>query len=222
MSIRKTMKVLARILRGFIYFLYLPRLASMANAPDLFRNFHRLYRHPDLRRMPGGWLYKKAFYPDYLTVGGAGHAIFPEALKFCQGYGIDVGAGFWPLPGSIPVDPRHGPGIGKSVSDFEDGSLDYVFSSHCLEHIENWRESLNEWIGKLKPGGIVFIYSPHPDCAIWHPGSPFVKNAHKWIPTPEIIKKTLQEMGCEIIKYNDGPDGMQSFYVCSCKGSWQK
>ena len=217
MNIDKMMKKLARILRGFLFFLALPRFASFANAPDLFRAYHRLYKHPDLRRMPGGWLYKEKFYPDYLTMGGAGHAIFREALKFCQGFGVDVGAGFWQLPGSIPIDPRHGLGIGKAVSDFDDGSLDYVFSSHCLEHIENWREALDEWIRKIKPDGILFIYLPHPDCAIWNPGSPFVKNAHKWKPEPEIIKKAMQELKCEIISYDDGPDGMQSFYVCGRK-----
>ena len=150
-------------------------------------------------------------------MGGAGHAIFREAPKLCQGQGIDVGAGLWPLPGSIPVDVWRGLGMGRSVMGFEDGSLDYVFSSHCLEHIENWREALGEWVRKLKPSGIIFLYLPHPDCAIWHPGSPFVGNGHKWIPTPTIIKQKLEELGCEIIQSDDGPDAMQSFYVCGRK-----
>lgn len=123
----------------------------------------------------------------------------------------------WPLPGSIPVDVWRGLGMGRSVMGFEDGSLDYVFSSHCLEHIENWREALGEWVRKLKPSGIIFLYLPHPDCAIWHPGSPFVGNGHKWIPTPTIIKQKLEELGCEIIQSDDGPDAMQSFYVCGRK-----
>jgi SAM-dependent methyltransferase len=103
------------------------------------------------------------------------------------------------------------------MADFEDGSLDFVFSSHCLEHIESWQQSLGEWIGKLKPGGYVFLYLPHPDCAIWHPGSPFVKDGHKWTPTPEKIKQTLGELDCEIAQSDDGPDAMQSFYVCGRK-----
>lgn len=206
----RPMRALRRMLRR----LTMPPLESLPNTPDLFHVYRYLHQHPDLERKPGGWLYKSKFYPDYLTVGGAGHAIFREALKFCQGKGIDVGAGLWPLPGAIPMDVWRGPGVGRSVSDFEDGSLGYVFSSHCLEHIENWREALSESVKKLKPGGVMFLYLPHPDCAIWHPGSPFVGNGHKWIPTPEVIKQTLRELECEIVQCDDGPDAMQSFYVC--------
>ena len=194
-----------------------PPLESLPNSPDLFHVYRQLYQHPDLERRAGGWLYKGSFYPDYLTLGGASHAIFREALKFCRGQGIDVGAGLWPLPGAIPVDVWRGPGVERSAADFEDGSLDYVFSSHCLEHISNWREPLMEWVGKLKAHGIIFLYLPHPDCAIWHPGSPFVGDGHKWIPTPEVMKQTFRELGCEIVRFDDGPDAMQSFYVCGRK-----
>ena len=206
-----------RVLKEICQRLTMPPLESLTNAPDLFHVYRYLSKHFDLERMPGGWLYKDKFYPDYLTVGGAGHAIFREALKFCQGQGIDVGAGLWPLPSASPVDVWRGPGTGRTVSDFEDSSLNYVFSSHCLEHIENWQEALGEWVKKLKPGGIIFIYLPHPDCAIWHPGSPFVDDGHNWIPTPEVIKQTLRELGCEIVQCDEGPDGMQSFYVCGRK-----
>ena len=196
-------------------------LELLPNAPDLFHAYRFLYRHPDLRRVPGGWIYEDEFYPDYLTVGGAGPIIFPVALKVCHGTGIDIGAGLWPLPGAIPVDVWRGGGVGRNVSDFESGSLDYVFSSHCLEHIENWRESLDEWVRALKLGGIIFLYLPHPDCAIWHPGSPFVGEGHKWIPTSGIIRQALQELGCKIIQCEDGPDAMQSFYVCAQKQAEQ-
>lgn len=189
-------------------------LELLPNPPDLFYVYRYLYQHPDLERMAGGWLYRGRFYPDYLTVGGASYCIFREALKFCRGNGIDVGAGLWPLPWAIAVDALRGPGVGRAVSDFEDESLDYVFSSHYLEHIENWRKALGEWVRKLKPHGIIFLYLPHPECAIWYPGSPFVGDGHKWIPTSGIIKKTLRELKCEIIGYDDGPDAMQSFYVC--------
>jgi SAM-dependent methyltransferase len=167
--------------------------------------------------MPGGWLYEGKFYPDYLTVGGAGFAIFEKALKYCQGRGIDVGAGFWPLPGSIPVDSDRGPGLRHSMSDFGSGTLDYVFSSHCLEHIENWQEALAEWITKLKPGGKIFLYLPHPECAIWRPGSPFVGDNHKWKPTAGVIRQALEELDCDILEFYEGPDMMQSFFVCGTK-----
>lgn len=103
------------------------------------------------------------------------------------------------------------------IQGFADGSLDYVFSSHCLEHIEDWRSALVEWIAKVKAGGVIFLYLPHPECKIWHPGSPFVGDGHKWIPTPWVVSEALKELGCEIIDRDDGPDGMFSFYVCARK-----
>lgn len=194
-------------------------LERLPDVPDLFRTYRSFLNHPDLRRMPGGWLYKGEFYPDYLTVGGAGHAVFQEALRYCSGEGVDIGAGLWPLPGATPVDATRGPGLGNRVQDVVDGSLDFVFSSHCLEHIEHWNDALEEWVGKLKHGGRIFLYLPHPRCAIWLSGSPFVGDGHKWTPTPEIIKQSLQALGCEIIHCDDGPDAMQSFYVCGRKST---
>ena len=120
-------------------------------------------------------------------------------------------------PGAIPVDAWHGPGTGRGVLDFDDQSLDYVFSSHCLEHIENWHETLDKLVKKLKIDGFIFLYLPHPECAIWHPGSPFVGNGHKWMPKPEIINSALRTFGCEVIIQDDGPDAMYSFYVCGRK-----
>jgi SAM-dependent methyltransferase len=214
---RGIIKFIPRRIKGILRSLIIPRLEHLPNSPELFRNYYHLFKHPDLERKEGGWVYQGKFYPDYLTIGGASHAIFSKARLLCQGYGIDIGAGFWPLPESIPVDIHRGPGLSKTVSDFEDGSLDYVFSSHCLEHIEKWEEELNKWIRKIKPSGIIFLYLPHPDCAIWLPGSPFVGDGHKWIPTPEIIKNALEDSLCRIEQFDDGPDAMQSFYVCGRK-----
>lgn len=207
------LKPLRYIRRRFIR----PPLESLPNAPDWFNVYRYLHNHLDVERGPGGWFYKGEFYPDYLTLGGKSFAIAQTALKFCKGHGVDVGAGMWPLSGSVPVDSSRGPGTGRSVSDFEDDSLDYVFSSHCLEHIENWQEALSGWIGKVRPGGTIFLYLPHYECIIWHPGSPFVGTGHKWIPRPWVVKKALQELGCEIVQSDDGPDAMRSFYVCGYK-----
>ncbi|MEO0272295.1 MAG: glycosyltransferase family 9 protein [candidate division WOR-3 bacterium] len=195
----------------------LTKLINVRSWPDILKNYETLLSHPDVIRTYGGWIYRGRFYPDYLTVGGAGYAIFRIAKKYCKGKGIDVGAGKWPLPGAIAVDLELGPGSANSVEEFENESLDYVFSSHCLEHIEDWIETLSLWIKKLKVGGVLFLYLPHPQCEIWHPNSPFVGDGHKWIPTVEIISNALLELGCSIIDKDDGPDSMMSFFVCALK-----
>lgn len=201
------------ILRSFVT----PRLEHLPKSPELFRVYYSFFRNPDLKRNFGGWEYRGIFYPDYLTVGGVGHAIAHKALLFCKGHGIDVGAGYWPLSGSIAVDPYRGPGIGKTVSDYDDESLDYVFSSHCLEHIDEWQVVLHKWLKKLKPGGVVFLYMPHPDCPIWQPGSPFVGNGHKYLPSLEELKSVLGEASCSLEQVDEGPDSMLSYFVCARK-----
>lgn len=194
-------------------------LEFLPDAPDLFSVYRNLLQAPGVERRPGGWVYEGKFYPDYLTVGGASHAIFSKALKFCIGEGVDIGAGLWPLPGARAVDLYRGPGLGQSISDLANGTLDYVFSSHCLEHIEDWREALHLWTSKLKPAGIVFLYLPHPDCAIWQRGSPFVGDGHKWIPTPSVVRQQLAALGCAVVCADDGPDAMFSFFVCAQKSA---
>src|ERR1044071_2822122 len=86
--------------------------------------------------------YKGGLYPDYLKSGGASRFIEPVAKHFCKGVGLDVGCGAWPLEGAQGVDinalannsSRWGRADDLKIAD---GSLDYIFSSHCLEHIEN-------------------------------------------------------------------------------------
>lgn len=190
-------------------------LEQHPNAPDFFHAYRRWLSFPSVQRRPGGWEFEGAFYPDYLFVGGASFAIRRVAQAHCTGTGLDVGAGLWPLPGAVAVDIERGPGAGRILAEFPAGSQDFVFSSHCLEHIAAWEDALREWIGKLKPGGRLFLYLPHPTCGIWRPGSPFVGDGHQWAPSPEGIKASLQRLGGRVIACDDGPDAMQSFFVCA-------
>lgn len=191
------------------------RLEDYPYAPDLFHAYRHWLAQPGVERAAGGWKYLGRFYPDYLFVGGASFAIMREALRHCRGTGIDIGAGLWPLPGAVPVDTSRGPGTQRLLTEIPFGSQDFVFSSHCLEHISAWEETLDDWIARLRPGGVLFLYLPHPECAIWHPGSAFVGDGHKWMPTPDVVRAALLRRGGCIVAADDGPDGMQSFHVCA-------
>lgn len=188
-------------------------LEEMPNCPGLFHVYRRLLETGHVR-VQGGWLYDGEFYPDYLTVGGNTFAIRHTALQYCHGKGLDIGAAFWPLPGSTPIDTEQGPGLNNRIEDIPPGSQDYVFSSHCLEHIENWKETLDLWISKLKTGGVLFLYLPHQSCKLWHKSNLFMQDIHAWVPTPEVIAEALSKRALEIINRDDGPDNFFSFYVC--------
>lgn len=191
-------------------------LEEMPDCPALF-NIYRSLLATGHKRVPGGWIYEDEFYPDYLTVGGNAYAIRRTALKYCKGSGLDIGASHWPLTGSTPIDTETGPGTANRIEDIAENSHDYVFSSHCLEHIEDWQSALDMWIGKIKPGGILFLYLPHPSCKLWHMDNPMMKGIHKWVPTPEIIEDELQKKGLEIIDKDEGPDHFFSFFICARK-----
>ena len=134
--------------------------------------------------------YKGRLYPDYIKDGNACRFIQPCALQFCRGFGVDVGAGKWPLPGATPIDIANG---GDAMA-LPDTIYDYVFSSHCLEHLTNPVAALEHWKTRLRPGGVLFLYLPHPDMEYWLPQFNR-KHLHTW--TPEQMQRLVADLGFE-------------------------
>lgn len=179
----------------------------------------RSWRHRVTKVLKNGetwYRYKGKLYPAYLNNGNAASGISAKALEYCFGNGIDVGAGDWPLQGAIPVreEPQQN---AYKLDNFPDGSLDFVFSSHCLEHLDCWPEALALWARKLKPGGVMFLYLPHESMGLWRPGAPWVKGYHKWIPTSEAVCNLLQGDELEIAERGPEPDEFWGFYVVARK-----
>lgn len=146
--------------------------------------------------MSGLFHYRGAQYPEYLKRGNAMQFIAATAAHFCKGRGLDVGGGKWPLPGAVVVD--QGPGFDhSSVLDLPDGHLDdgkwdYIFSSHCLEHLVNPVAALEHWKTRLRAGGTLFLYLPHPDMAYWRPQN-CRKHLHTWRPAE--MADLLRDLG---------------------------
>ncbi len=94
--------------------------------------------------------------------------------KFCRGNGLDIGCGgiasdtrlYWEnkiVPTAIGVDLSKTNLVGKAekLLWFHDEVLDYVFSSHLLEHLSNPVEALIEWFRVLKKkDGLIILYLP--------------------------------------------------------------
>jgi SAM-dependent methyltransferase len=155
-------------------------------------------------------------WPDYLNRGNANSFVLHQAKRFCNGRGIDVGAGQWPYPGAVPIELKNGRD-GTDLSDIADDSLDYVFSSHCLEHLTDPQAALRLWVRKLKVGGTVFLYLPHPLMTPWRPGGEWVGGGHKFSPDPQQIVTWLWDAGANEIGRCDGPDAYWSFWVAARK-----
>jgi SAM-dependent methyltransferase len=156
------------------------------------------------------------FYPDYLAHGNAAQFIRKKASEYCHGKGLDIGGGKWPLEGAILVDDNENMNA-YNLSNFVDNSLDYVFSSHCLEHLTRWEEALTLWIRKIKAGGILFLYLPHESMKMWSPGGPWVREHHVWAPTVNSLIPVIERNGMRILDYNPGRDDAWSFHIVAEK-----
>jgi SAM-dependent methyltransferase len=78
------------------------------------------------------------------------------------GQGIDIGCGPDPVtPTARGFDITDGDAnvITRHVSE----TFDFVFSSHCLEHMHDPFAAIGEWWQLVKPGGYLFVLVPDED-----------------------------------------------------------
>ena len=80
------------------------------------------------------------------------------------------------------------------------GPWDYVFSSHCLEHLQNPVFTLEHWQANIKPGGVLFLYLPHPDMVYWRPEY-CRKHLHSFYPAQ--MARTLTALGFQNVIHSE-------------------
>jgi len=95
-----------------------------------------------------------------------------ETLPYCYGVGLDIGYGGDPIkPSAITIDldivryacgdhPCNIVSDAKSLPWFASRSLDFVYSSHCLEDFSETRDVLREWFRVVKVQGHVVLLLP--------------------------------------------------------------
>lgn len=154
--------------------------------------------------------YNNKNYPDFQAKGNAARFIKPFAIEFCKGRGVDVGCGEWPLEGAIPVDLERDD---HWHALYLPENLDYIFSSHCLEHIYDWVEVLDYWTQQIKVGGILFLYLPHYSQEYWRPWN---NRKHLHVLTAEILLDYMKARGYGEL-FHTGPDLNNSFAIVGRK-----
>jgi predicted SAM-dependent methyltransferase len=103
--------------------------------------------------------------------------------RYLHGHGIDIGCGPDPLVapyGTVDLDKWDTPqGDATLMEGVPDNSYDFVYSSHCLEHLKNPYAALRRWIAILKPGG--YLYFVVPDYELYEQQWPSKFNpTHQW------------------------------------------
>lgn len=136
--------------------------------------------------------YKGDKYPHFQSIGNASQFAIPYAKHFCEGTGYDIGCMKleWAFPGATAIDlnfddPWH-------ANNLPDGKVDYIFSSHCLEHVLDWVGTLLYWTEKIRSGGTLFLYLPHYDQKYWRPWN---NRRHVHAFYPEMIVDFMQDNG---------------------------
>jgi len=158
--------------------------------------------------------YGGSSYPYFQTQGNAAQFAIPYAKHVCIGHGVDIGCNRpeWAFPGAKLVDPVLNPEY--SATNFPYKDLDYIFSSHCLEHLEDWVDVLDYWTYKLIPGGTLFLYLPDYSQKYWRPWN---NRKHLNIFTPQIIVDYLEHNKYTKI-FASGVDLNNSFMVMGQRG----
>jgi SAM-dependent methyltransferase len=154
--------------------------------------------------------FKGIDYPYFQSEGFAAQFAFPFAKKVCTGIGVDVGCmkKEWSFPNSIPVDISFSDGLhALNLPD----NLDYIFSSHCLEHLDNWVTVLEYWYSRLKVGGHVFLYLPDMNSQIYW--RPWHNRKHIHYLFPELLRLYGQDSHLWESYYVSQTDLNSSFYV---------
>lgn len=144
--------------------------------------------------------FNNILYPFHQSIGNAAQFAIPYAKYYCSGIGYDIGCmkPEWAFPGSMPIDIAFNDGY--DAMHLPKTNVDYIFSSHCLEHIPNWVDVLEYWYNILKPGGILFLYLPHYDQEYWRPWN---NKKHLNIFTREIIQDWMIHKKFINIFYSD-------------------
>lgn len=154
--------------------------------------------------------YRGELYPTYLRDGNAARGITALAKHFCTGHGLDVGAGDWVFEGATPIDIKNG----TDAMSLPSVQCDYVFSSHCLEHLDDPIAALEHWRSRLVDGGVLFLYLPHPDMEYWRPQH-CRKHRHMWYPRD--MAQIVRDLGFNDVIHSER-DLMWSFSVVGFKG----
>ena len=97
------------------------------------------------------------------------------------------------VPRAIGVDIDY-PGYDGRTLPFPDASQDAVYSSHCLEHIADYRQAIGEWFRVLKPGGYLIVVVPHQFLYEKRTGLPSRWNEdHKRFYTPASLMTEIEQ-----------------------------
>lgn len=129
------------------------------------KNFN--YRHANLQGL-GAWKWLCTFK----------HKNIIAKYVFSHLKGIDFGGASAPIWGNTEIIDIYPPKMYRQLHQIKDEELDYIFTSHTLEHIENLDNTLFHFNRVLKKDGILIVFVPCFTCERWRAGSGLTSHVH--------------------------------------------
>jgi SAM-dependent methyltransferase len=134
---------------------------------------------------------------DGIEIGGSAHN--PFGLKGCRNvdYTDDITtesklAEIKMCGRALPVDVVDD---GSTLATFADNSLDYIVSSHVVEHLPDLHGALERWCEVVRDGGFIYMIVPHPWACEADKYRPLTTNEHCW--SDRINKMTVETHPCD-------------------------
>src|SRR5574337_580257 len=149
-------------------------------------------------------------------------------VPYTRGVGLDLGCGMRKaFPHFVGVDSckdnalfgaQIRPDIQvescEKLDAFADEACDFVFSSHLLEHIDDYKAALAEWWRVIKPGGHLVLYLPHKD---FYPnvGEEGANPDHRHDFLPKDIEHVMEEIGsgCDLLVNEERNEGCEYSFL---------
>jgi SAM-dependent methyltransferase len=134
---------------------------------------------------------------------------------YFAGHGVDIGGApdplclyqdLFPLVASIKTWDLND-GDAQFMASVADNTYDFVFSSHCLEHLRDPAEGLRNWLRVVKPGGYIVFAIPDEDLYeqgvfpstfnLDHKGTFTIYKPQSWSPKSTNVLDLVRTLGPE-------------------------
>ncbi len=152
-----------------------------------------------------------------------------------KGKGIDIGAGNDPVVPDVKIFDTLD-GDANDITNYVHEQFDFVYASHCLEHMHNPGETLIDWWALVKKGGHLFFIVPDEDLyeqgvfpsrfnpdhkatftlsktKSWSPRSFNVLDLALSLPSGEIVSLALQDYAYDRSLMTFGPRRAQNVFL---------
>lgn len=154
-------------------------------------------------------------YPELQAKGNAMKFAIPFFKEIIgegkTGYDIGCNREEWKFPSAIAIDTLLTPDY--DAYNLPAMNVDYIVSSHCLEHLPDVVKALEYWKSKLHIGGVLCLYLPHPVQEYWLPVN---NRKHLHVLFPDMIAQYLVALGYHDV-FVTGYDLNCSFYAIGRK-----